>query len=145
MGAERGEQQRHRQHGGKHDQHVAVADLDRLFLAIPPARDPGLDGERDQQRAEQQRKESRSRQADPAEVEMRRLPCEDEADGRERARNGHAGAPRADDARQDGAPPSGGGRLGRFAHFFFRPSSAMTCASLASSPAISLPKSSAGR
>ena len=101
VGAERLEQQRHRQQGREGDQHVRVTELDRLaFARRAPAADADHDREQDHERAEQQREEARPWQSDAAEVEQRGLPDEEEpgrgerSGGQDRRRGGRRSAKR---------------------------------------------------
>src|SRR5262249_51329642 len=139
-------------------QHIAMADLDRFAFGRPPAIDADRHREGHHGGAKDQRKEAGTGQIEVAEIEQRGLPREECAGERNGGGDQHAAMAGVRGARQ--VKPARNAQAERvryeprattrpadrkLAHFFFNPRSVISCASLASSLAMTLLKSSAGR
>ena len=93
------EGERHAGQRRKHDQHVAVAEIDRLALAAPHGAIEDRQREQRQGDAEREREEAGARQANATERQQRRLPHEEDGGGQQCHRHEDFAEPRRNGAR----------------------------------------------
>src|SRR6266849_3982969 len=94
IGAKRFEQQRHCQQSGQHNQHLASPEFE-CFLGrrLKPIPNADHDGKHKHQYAQDQRKESGTRQSKIPEIDQRGLPRKEQASERERCGDADSAAP----------------------------------------------------